>query len=58
MVGTIRDGALVTELTQYLDLSGWGEGIQSFSRCERPHPGAQRSFFDIQGGPTVLHHEL
>jgi len=48
--GSIRDGAFVTEVTEYLDLSGWGEGIRCFSRRERPHPGAQLSFFDIQEG--------
>jgi hypothetical protein len=48
--GTIRDGAFVTELTEYLDLSGWGEGIRCFSRRERPHPGAQLTLFDVQEG--------
>jgi hypothetical protein len=48
--GTIRDGAFVTEVTEYLDLSRWGDDIRCFSRRERPHPGAQLSFFDIQEG--------
>ena len=48
--GTIRDGAFVIELTDVIDLEGWGEGIRCFSRRERPHPGAQLTLFDIQEG--------
>jgi hypothetical protein len=47
---TVRDGAFVTEVTEYLDLKRWGHGIRCFSRRERPHPGAQLSFFDTQEG--------
>ena len=48
--GTIRDGAFVIELTDVIDLEGWGEGIRCFSRRERPHPGAQLTLFDVQEG--------
>jgi hypothetical protein len=47
---TVRDGAFVTEVTEYLDLKRWGHGIRCFSRRERPLPGAQLSFFDTQEG--------
>ncbi len=44
-----RDGARVTELTGLLDLSGWPEGMRVIVRAERPHPGAQLRFTDIDG---------
>jgi hypothetical protein len=45
--GDDRDGAWVTELD--IDLSGWPEGTRAICRRERPHPGAQLSFTDIDG---------
>ena len=48
--GTRRDGAHVTELTDYVDLEGWGSGCRLVCRRERPHPGAQLSVFDTING--------
>jgi hypothetical protein len=48
--GADRDGAFVTELTEFIDLSKWGEGLRLIARRERPHPGAQLSLFDTQEG--------
>ena len=48
--GEVRDGAWVTEITQYLDLSAWPEGSRVIVRAERPHPGAQLSIFDSESG--------
>jgi hypothetical protein len=36
--GGVRDGALVAELTELLDLSGWPPGMRVIVRKERPHP--------------------
>jgi hypothetical protein len=44
-----RDGAWVTELTGLLDLSGWPDGMRVIVRAERPHPGAQLRFTDLDG---------
>ena len=44
-----RDGAWVTELTGLLDLTGWPEGMRVIVRAERPHPGAQLRFTDVNG---------
>ena len=44
-----RDGAWVTELTGLLDLSGWPDGMRVIVRAERPHPGAQLRFTDVNG---------
>jgi hypothetical protein len=44
-----RDGAWVTELTGLLDLSSWPSGTRLICRRERPHPGAQLSFTDLDG---------
>jgi hypothetical protein len=46
--GEERDGAWVCELFD-LDLGGWPEGTRAICRRERPHPGAQLTFTDIQG---------
>ena len=46
--GEERDGAAVCELTE-LDLSAWPEGTRAICRRERPHPGAQLTFSDIEG---------
>jgi hypothetical protein len=47
--GEIRDGAWVAELTGLLDLTGWPKGMRVIARKERPHPGAQLRFTDIDG---------
>lgn len=44
-----REGAWVAELTGMLDLSGWPEGMRVIVRRERPHPGAQLRFTDLNG---------
>jgi hypothetical protein len=45
----LRDGAWVTEVTSLVDLTGWPEGSRLILRKERPHPGAQLTFTDIDG---------
>ena len=45
----VRDGAWVAELTHLLDLSGWPAGMRVIVRKERPHPGAQLRFEDVEG---------
>lgn len=47
--GQVRDGAWVAEITDRLDLSGWPEGSRALVRRERPHPGAQLTFTDVDG---------
>ena len=47
--GQVRDGAWVAELTGLLDLSSWPKGMRVIVRKERPHPGAQLRFTDIDG---------
>jgi len=47
--GTPREGAWVAEATGVLDLSGWPEGMRVIVRKERPHPGAQLRFTDVDG---------
>ncbi len=44
-----REGAWVTELTGQVNLEGWPEGTRLICRRERPHPGAQLSFTDVDG---------
>jgi Transposase DDE domain group 1 len=44
-----REGAGVAEITSYLDLSSWGEGIRAIVRREEPHVGAQFNLFDPAG---------
>lgn len=44
-----REGAWVAEATDMIDLSGWPEGSRLILRKERPHPGAQLSFTDVDG---------
>ena len=46
---TIRDGAWVAELTHLLDLTSWPAGMRVIVRKERPHPGAQLRFEDVDG---------
>jgi hypothetical protein len=47
--GQVRPGAWVAELTGLLDLSSWPQGMRVIARKERPHPGAQLRFTDIDG---------
>ena len=47
--GQVRPGAWVAELTGLADLAGWPEGMRVIVRKERPHPGAQLRFTDIDG---------
>jgi hypothetical protein len=47
--GQVRPGAWVAELTGMLDLSAWPKGMRLIVRKERPHPGAQLRFTDIDG---------
>ena len=47
--GQVRPGAWVTEITGMLDLASWPAGMRVIVRKERPHPGAQLRFTDIDG---------
>jgi hypothetical protein len=47
--GQPREGAWVAELTGEVSLDAWPEGSRLIVRRERPHPGAQLSFTDIDG---------
>lgn len=47
--GQPRDGAWVAELTDMVNLDSWPEGTRLICRRERPHPGAQLSFTDVDG---------
>ena len=47
--GQVRDGAWVADITGLLDLSCWPAGMRVIARKERPHPGAQLRFTDIDG---------
>jgi hypothetical protein len=47
--GEVRDGAWLAEITGMLDLSAWPKGMRVIVRKERPHPGAQLRFTDIDG---------
>ncbi|MFI6407828.1 IS1380 family transposase [Streptomyces sp. NPDC050548] len=47
--GTERPGAWVAEITDMPDLSTWPRGMRLIARKERPHPGAQLRFTDIDG---------
>jgi hypothetical protein len=47
--GELRDGADVTEFTDLLDLTRWPTGMRVIVRRERPHPGAQLRFGDVDG---------
>jgi len=44
-----RDGAWVTEATGTIDLGSWPAGSRLILRKERPHPGAQLRFTDVDG---------
>jgi len=47
--GQVRPGAWVAEITGMLDLGSWPKGMRVIVRKERPHPGAQLRFTDIDG---------
>jgi hypothetical protein len=47
--GDLRDGAWVAEATGMIDLDTWPEGSRLILRKERPHPGAQLTFTDVDG---------
>jgi hypothetical protein len=47
--GTERPGAWVAEITDMPDLSTWPRGMRLIVRKERPHPGAQLRFTDLDG---------
>jgi hypothetical protein len=47
--GHVRDGAWVADITGLLDLSSWPAGMRVIVRQERPHPGAQLRFTDLDG---------
>ena len=47
--GQIRDGAWVAEATGLVNLATWPAGTRLILRKERPHPGAQLRFTDIDG---------
>jgi Transposase DDE domain group 1 len=47
--GQPRDGAWVAELTGQVNLANWPQGTGLIVRRERPHPGAQLSFTDVDG---------
>jgi len=47
--GEVRDGAQVAEITHMLDFYDWPERSRVIVRRERPHPGAQLSFTDVDG---------
>jgi hypothetical protein len=47
--GQVRPGAWAAEITGLLDLSGWPAGMRVIVRKERPHPGAQLRFTDLDG---------
>jgi hypothetical protein len=47
--GTERPGAWVAEITGMPDPSTWPKGMRLIVRKERPHPGAQLRFTDLDG---------
>jgi hypothetical protein len=47
--GQVRKGAWVADITGMLDLDSWPAGMRIIVRKERPHPGAQLRFTDIDG---------
>ncbi len=47
--GHVRAGAHVAELTDLLTLKGWPQRMRVIVRRERPHPGAQLRFDDVDG---------
>jgi hypothetical protein len=47
--GSERDGAQVAEITERLEFYEWPERSRVIVRRERPHPGAQLTFTDLEG---------
>jgi hypothetical protein len=47
--GEPRQGAWIAEITGMLGLDSWPAGMRVIVRKERPHPGAQLRFTDIDG---------
>jgi len=47
--GELRENGEIVELTALLDLAAWPAGSRVICRRERPHPGAQYRFTDIDG---------
>ena len=47
--GQVRKGAWAADITGLLDLKDWRAGMRVIVREERPHPGAQLRFTDIDG---------
>jgi hypothetical protein len=47
--GELREGAWVAEATGMIGLSSWPDGSRLILRKERPHPGAQLTFTDVDG---------
>jgi hypothetical protein len=47
--GQVRPGAWMAEITGMPGLSSWPAGMRVIVRKERPHPGAQLRFTDIDG---------
>ena len=47
--GQVRDGAWIADVTALLELDAWPAGMRVIVRRERPHPGAQLRFTDIDG---------
>jgi hypothetical protein len=47
--GRVRPGAWAAEITGMLDLATWPKGMRVIVCKERPHPGAQLRFTDIDG---------
>ncbi|TWP31596.1 IS1380 family transposase, partial [Leekyejoonella antrihumi] len=45
----LREGAWVAEATGTIDLGSWPPGSRLILRKERPHPGAQLRFTDVDG---------
>lgn len=45
----LRDGAWVAEVTSLVELSSWPARSRLILRKERPHPGAQLTFTDVDG---------
>jgi hypothetical protein len=45
----LREGAWIAEATGMIDLSSWPTGSRLILRKERPHPGAQLTFTDVDG---------
>jgi hypothetical protein len=45
----VRKGAWVADITGLLDTGSWPAGMRVIIRKERPHPGAQLRFTDIDG---------